>query len=72
MSFVLGTSGPIRLILALGSVPLSFIVIRAAVSAPSHQSRLHAFIGWCMGFVIIDAAIFAAIGAAIVLPVLLR
>jgi hypothetical protein len=45
-------------------------VIRAAISAPSHQSRLHAFVGWCLGFFVIDAAIFAAIAVAILIPVL--
>jgi len=69
-SFLVGTFGPVRLILALSCIPLSIIVIRAAISAPSHQSRLHAFAGWCLGFVIIDAAIFAVIGVAILFPVL--
>jgi hypothetical protein len=47
-------------------------VIRAAISAPYHQSWLHAFVGWCLGFFVIDAAIFAAIGVAILVPVLLK
>jgi len=67
-SFLVGAFGPVRLILALGCIPLSITVIRAAISAPSHQSRLHAFVGWCLGFVIIDATIFAAIGVAILVP----
>jgi hypothetical protein len=71
-SFLVGTFGRAGLILGLGCIPLGIIVIRAAISAPSHQSRLHAFVGWCLGFLIINAAIFAAIGAAILVPAVLR
>jgi len=50
----------------------AIIVIRAAISAPYHRSRLHAFVGWCLGFFVIDGAVFAAIGVAILVPQLLK
>ena len=71
-SFLLGALSPVRLVLGLGCILLSVIVIRAAIAAPYHQSRLHAFVGWCLGFFVIDAAIFAGIGVAILAPVLLK
>jgi hypothetical protein len=71
-SFLVGTFGPVGLVLGLGCIPLSIVVIRAAISAPSHQSRLHAFVEWCLGFFIIDAAIFAVIAAAVLIPMLLK
>jgi hypothetical protein len=71
-SFLLGTFGAVGLLLGLGCILLGVIVIRAAISAPYHQSWLHAFVGWCLGFFVIDAAIFAAIGVAILVPVLLK
>jgi hypothetical protein len=67
-SFLIGSFGRVGLVLGLGCIPLSIIVIRAAISAPSHQSRLHAFVGWCLGFFVIDAAIFAAVAIAILIP----
>jgi hypothetical protein len=70
--FLAGTFGPVGLILGLGCIPLSIIVIGAATAAPSNRSRLHAFVGWCFGFFIIDAAVFAAIGVAILIPALLK
>ena len=70
--FLFGTFGAVGLLLGLGCILLSVIVIRAAISAPYHQSRLHAFVGWCFGFFVIDAAIFAAIGVAILIPILLK
>ena len=69
-SFLIGSFGPVGLVVGLGCIPLSIIVVQAAISAPSHQSRLHAFVGWCLGFFVIDAAIFAAIAVAILIPVL--
>ena len=71
-SFLIGSFGPVGLIVVLGCIPLSIIVIRAAISAPYHRSRLHAFVGWCLGFFVIDAAIFAAVAVAILIPVLLK
>ena len=70
--FLLGTFGPVGLAPGLGCILLSIIVIRAAISAPYHRSRLHAFVGWCLGFFVIDGAIFAAIGVAILVPQLLN
>ena len=71
-SLLRGTFGPVGLVLGLGCILLSIIVIRAAISAPYHRSRLHAFVGWCLGFFVIDGAIFAAIGVAILVPQLLN
>jgi len=31
-------------------MPLSVFIIRRAKAAPSNRSRLHAIIGWCLGF----------------------
>ena len=70
--FLFGTFSPISVLIALGCIALSAIVIRVAMNAPSHKSRLHAFVGWCLGFFIFDAAIFAAIGVAILVPALLK
>jgi hypothetical protein len=70
-TFVVG-SGPIGLLLGLGCIALSIAVIRAAISAPSRQSRLHALAGWCVGFFIIDASIFAVIAAGMLLFALLK
>jgi riboflavin transporter FmnP len=71
-SFLIRSFGPVGLVVGFGCIPLSIIVIRAAIFAPPHQSRLHAFIGWCLGFFVIDAAIFAAVAVAILIPVLLK
>ena len=71
-SFLIGSFGPVGLIVEFGCILLSIIVIWAAISAPSHQSRLHAFVGWCLGFFVIDAAIFAVVAVAILIPVLLK
>jgi hypothetical protein len=35
---------------------LSVVAFRAAKSAPSHQSTLHAIVGWLIGFFIIYVA----------------
>jgi hypothetical protein len=51
---------------------LGVVVIRKASLAPAHRSRLHAVFGWLLGFLVIDAAIFAAIGVAILIPLLLK
>ena len=71
-SFLLGSFGRVGLIIAFGCIPLSIVVIRAAVAAPAHRSWLHAFVGWCLGFFIVDAAVFAAIGAAILVPAVIK
>jgi hypothetical protein len=51
---------------------LGVVVIRKASLAPAHRSRLRAVFGWLLGFLVIDAAIFAAIGVAILIPLLLK
>jgi len=40
--------------------------------APPHRSRLQAVFGWLLGFLVIDAAIFVAIGVAILVPLLVK
>lgn len=67
---LVGASGLAGLVVAFICMPLSFVVIHAARLAPFHVSRLHAVVGWLLGFFAIDAVIFAAIGAAIVVPLL--
>jgi hypothetical protein len=69
---LVGTIGLAGIIVALICMLLSVVVIRAANSAPSHRSRLHTVVGWFVGFLAIDAAIFAAIGVAILVPLLAK
>ena len=64
------TAGLAGVIVALICMPLSVVVIRRASSAPSHRSWLHAVFGWLLGFFVVDVAIFAAIGVAILVPLL--
>ena len=71
-SFLVGTCGLAGLVLGLGCIPLSIVVMRAANSAPSHQTRLHGLAGWCFGFFIVDASIFAVIAGAILVFALLK
>jgi hypothetical protein len=68
----LGASGLAGIIVAFICTPLSVVVIRAAKLVPSRGSWLPAFIGWLLGFFAIDAVIFVAIGAAIVVPLLAK
>ncbi len=56
----------------LTCAPLGGIIIRVAGSAPSHRSRLHAVVGWLLGFFVIDAAILVGIGVAILVPLLVK
>jgi hypothetical protein len=72
ISALIGTFGLPGIIAAFICMPLSLMMIRAASSAPSHRSRLHAVVGWCFGFFAIDAAILAAIGAAVLVPLLVK
>ena len=51
---------------------MSVVVLRAAMLVPSRGSWLHAVIGWLLGFFAVDAIIFVAIGAAIVVPLLAK
>jgi hypothetical protein len=67
---VVGASGGI--VVALVCTPLSVVVIRAARIVSSRGSWLHAVIGWLLGFFAVDAVLFVAIGAAIVVPILAR
>ena len=47
---------------ALVLMPLSVVVIRAAMKAPPNQSNLHAVVGWLIGFFVLDAAILGVVG----------
>jgi hypothetical protein len=69
---VVGASGLVGIVVALACTPLSVVVIRAARIVPSRGSWLHAVIGWLLGFFAVDAVLFVAIGAAIVVPILAR
>jgi hypothetical protein len=71
-SALIGTFGLAGIIVALICATLSAIVIRAAIAAPSHRSRLHTVIGWCLGFFVIDAVVFGIIGVAILVPFLAK
>jgi hypothetical protein len=48
------------------SVPLSILVIRAANRAPPNRSRVHAVIGWLVGFLIIDAVLICIFGIIVI------
>ena len=69
---LIGTAGLAAIIAALICIPLSVVVIRRASLAPPHRSRLHAVFGWLLGFLAIDVAVFAAIGVAILVPLLVK
>ena len=69
---LLGTARLAAIIEALICIPLSIVVIRRASLAPPHRSRLQAVFGWLLGFLVIDAAIFVAIGVAILVPLLVK
>jgi hypothetical protein len=69
---LVGASGFAGIVVAFICMPLSFVVIRSARLAPSHVSWLRAVVGWLLGFFVIDAVIFAVIGAAIVVPLLAK
>jgi hypothetical protein len=53
-------------------VPIGLLTIRAAGSAPMHNSRRQAIAGWLFGFLTVDAVIFAAIGLAVLIPLLVK
>ena len=57
---------PTNVIGTLVLIPVSVIVIRAARRAPPNYSRLHAILGWLLGFLMVFAVI-AAIGAIILI-----
>jgi hypothetical protein len=57
---------PTNVIGTLVLIPVSVIVIRAARRAPPNYSRLHAVLGWLLGFLMVFAVI-AAIGAIILI-----
>ena len=69
---LIGTAARAAIIEALICIPLSIVVIRRASLAPPHRSRLHAVFGWLLGFLAIDVAVFAAIGVAILVPLLVK
>jgi hypothetical protein len=48
------------------SVPLSILVIRTANRAPPNRSRVHAVIGWFVGFLIMDAVLLCAFGIIVI------
>jgi hypothetical protein len=50
-------------IVALICMPLSVVVIRSAKHAPPHHSRLHAIVGWLLGFLAIDAGLLTGAAA---------
>jgi len=48
------------------SVPSSILVIRAAYGAPPNRSRVHAVIGWLLGFLTIDAVLLCIFGIVVI------
>jgi hypothetical protein len=69
---LVGASGLAGIVVAFVCAPLSAVVLRAAMLVSSRGSWLHAVIGWLLGFFAVDAIIFVAIGAAIVVPLLTK
>jgi hypothetical protein len=53
-------------ILVAISVPSSILVIRAAFLAPPDRSRVHAVIGWLVGFLIIGAVLLCIFGIVVI------
>jgi hypothetical protein len=48
------------------SVPSSILVILAAYRAPPNRSRVHAVIGWLVGFLAIDAVLLCIFGIIVI------
>ncbi len=48
------------------SVPSSVLVLRTAYRAPADRSRLHAVIGWLVGFLLIGAVLLCIFGIVVV------
>ncbi len=48
-------------IMALVLMPVSVIAILVANGAPPNYSRLHAVLGWLLGFLAVDAVILAVV-----------
>jgi hypothetical protein len=48
-------------IMALVPMPVSVIAILVANGAPPNYSRLHAVLGWLLGFLAVDAVILAVV-----------
>jgi hypothetical protein len=48
-------------IMALVLMPVSLIAILVANGAPPNYSRLHAVLGWLLGFLAVDAVILAVV-----------
>jgi hypothetical protein len=47
--------------MALVLMLVGVIAIRTAVGAPPNYSRLHAVLGWLLGFFVVDAVILAVV-----------
>jgi hypothetical protein len=47
--------------MALVLMPVSVIAILVANGAPPNYSRLHAVLGWLLGFLAVDAVILAVV-----------
>jgi hypothetical protein len=62
----LSSDVPIASIMVAISVPLSILVIRAANRAPLNRSRVHAVIGWLVGFLIMDAVLLCIFGIIVI------
>jgi hypothetical protein len=48
------------------SVPSSILAIRAANRAPPQRSRVHAVIGWLVGFLVIDVLLLCIFGIVVI------
>jgi hypothetical protein len=53
--------GTPSVIMALVLMPVSVIAILVANGAPPNYSRLHAVLGWLLGFLAVDAVILAVV-----------
>ena len=62
----LSSDVPMAAIMVAISVPLSILVIRTASRAPPNRSRVHAVIGWLVGFLIMDAVLLCTFGIIVI------
>jgi predicted membrane metal-binding protein len=66
-----GQAGLLGALVALVTMPISVVVIRAARRAPPNRSRLHAVFGWLLGFLVL-LAIGVVIGVVLYIFTLVK
>jgi hypothetical protein len=56
----------IAVIIVVITIPLSILVVRAALRAPPNRSRAYAVAGWLMGFLIMYAVLLCIFGIVVI------